>query len=327
MFRQTVERLLKGFEPESLFVITGKAYIPLVAKEAPEIPTQNLIVEPEMRDTLAAVGLATVAILKRFPQAIIATLWGADHIVKNDEVFISALKAAYKLAQKKKKIVNVDTRPTYPDTNLGYIELGKLLGTVDGFEIFEIVRQVEKPNLKRAQKFLKSLKYLWHAGYAVWQGQLMLSFYKRYQPQVCRSLLRIKDALGTTLEQEVLKKEYQKIPRLSIDFGILEKLVPGEQLDIPADLGWSDVGAWNILKDALSESKEDNVVKGANVDLGSQDCLIYSLKPQKIIATIGLEETIVVDTPDALLVCKKERAPEVKKIVNKLAETKKDYAL
>lgn len=327
MFRQMVERLLRGFEPESLFVITGESYIPLVTKEAPEIPTQNLIVEPEMRDTLAAVGLATVTILKRFPKAIIATLWGADHIVKNDEVFIKALKAAYKVAQKERKIVNVDTRPTYPDTNLGYIEIGKMVGTIDGFEVFEIIRQVEKPNFALAQKFIKSFKFLWHVGYAVWQGKLMLSFYRRYQPQAYRALLKIKDALGTTLEQEILEKEYKKIPKTSVDYGILEKLKPGDQLDIPADLGWSDVGAWNILKDALSQKKLDNVIKGENIDIDSRDCLIYGLVDKKIIATVGLEGVVVVDTPDALLVCKKERASEVKKIVNELAKKRKDHVL
>lgn len=321
MFRQTTERLLKGFEPEDLFVITGEVYVPLVAKEAPEIPTKNLIVEPEMRDTLAAVGLATIVILNRFPGAVVATLWGADHVVKNNEVFIKALNAAYKIAKKKKKIVNIDVRPTYPDVNLGYIEIGKAVDRVDGFEVFEVVRQIEKPSLKIAQKFLKSFKFLWHGGYAVWQGELMLSLYKRYQPKTYRALCSIKNALETSLEQEILKKEYKKIPKTSVDYGIFEKLEPGEQLDIPADLGWSDVGAWNILKDALAEKKLDNVVKGENFDIDSTDCLVYSLVPRKIIATIGLEGLVVVDTPDALLVCRKDRAQEVKQVVAELKKT------
>jgi len=327
MFRQMVERVLKGFEPEDLFVITGNNYVPLIAKEAPEIPTQNLIVEPEMRDTLAAVGLATVAVMKRFPQAIIATLWGADHIVKNDKVFIKALKSAYKLAQKKKKIINIDTRPIYPDVNLGYIEIGKPVGTVDGFEVFEIIRHIEKPDLKSAQEFVKSFRFLWHVGYAVWQGDLMLSFYQKYQPKAYQVLLKIKDALGTNLEQEVLEREYRQIPKTSIDFGILEKLKSGQQLDIPADLGWSDVGAWNILKDTLAETKLENVVKGENVDFDSNDCLIYGLAKNKIIATIGLKELIIVDTPDALLVCKKEKAAAVKQMVGELIKRKKNYVL
>lgn len=327
MFRQTVERLLTGFEPEDLFVITGGDYIPLITREVPEIPTQNLIVEPEMRDTLAAVGLATVTILKRFPDAILATLWGADHIVKNEKIFIKALKAAYKVAQKQKKIVNIDTRPIYPDVNLGYIEIGKTIGTVDDFEVFEIIKHVEKPDLQLAQEFVKSFKFLWHVGYAVWQGELMLSFYKKHQPKAYKAFLKIKDALGTSLEQEVLKKEYKKIPKTSVDYGILEKLKQGEQLDIPADLGWSDVGAWNILKDNLAENKLDNVVKGENINIDSRDCLIYGLTKKKIIATIGIKGLVIIDTPDALLVCKKERASEVKKVVDKLRKKRKDYVL
>lgn len=327
MFRQMVERVLKGFEPEDLFVISGGEYVSLIAKEAPEIPTQNIIVEPEMRDTLAAVGLATVTLLKRFPNAILATLWGADHSLKNDKVFIKALKAAYKVAQETKKIVNIDTRPIYPDVNLGYIELGKMVKVVDGFEVFEIIKHVEKPSFRLAQDFLKSFKFLWHVGYAVWQGQVMLSFYQRYQPQAYKALLKIKTALGTTLEQEILKREYPKIPKTSLDYGILEKLKPGQQLDIPADLGWSDVGAWNILKDVVSENSSDNVIKGENTDLSSSDCLIYSLVKDKIIATIGLKSLIIVDTEDALLVCQKDQAAKVKKIVAQLQKQGKNHVL
>ena len=327
MFRQTVEHLLKGFEPESIFVITGENYIPLVTKEAPEIPPQNLIVELEMRDTLAAIGLATISILKRFPQAILATVWGADHLVKNEKIFIKALKTAYKVAAQKKKIVNVDTRPIYPDVNLGYIEIGKVIDVVDGFEVFEIIRHVEKPNLHLAQEFLKSFKFLWHVGYSLWPGKLMLSFYKKHQPKAYRALLKIQESLGTDQEQETIKREYPKIPKTSIDYGILEKLKPGEQLDIPADLGWSDVGAWNVLKDISSAGKKDNVVRGENVDIQSRDCLIYSLVDKKIIATIGLEGLVIVDTPDALLVCKKEQSSEVKKIVSKLQKKGKKHVL
>lgn len=327
MFRQTVERLLKGFEPESLFVITGKGYLSLVKEQASEIPPQNLIAEPQMRDTLAAVGLATVVILKRFPQAMIATLWGADHIVKNNDVFLKALRTAYKVAQRHKKIVNIDTRPVYPDVNLGYIEIGKMVDVIDDFEVFEIVRQVEKPDLKRSQEFLKSFKFLWHVGYAVWPGELMLSFYKKHQAKSYQALLKIYHALGTNLEQEVLAREYPVIPKTSLDYGILEKLKPGEQLDIPADLGWSDVGAWNILKDALCENISENVVKGENIDLGSRDCLIYGLVEKKIIATVELEGLVIVDTPGALLVCKKDRAEKVKKIVAKLRKKGKTHVL
>lgn len=327
MFRQTVDRLLKSFEPKNLFVITGKNYVSLVKEQSPEIPPQNLIAEPQMRDTLAAVGLATVTIVKRFPKAIVATLWGADHIVKNDDVFLKALKAAYKVAQKTKKIVNVDTRPVYPDVNLGYIEIGKMVEVIDGFEVFEIVRQVEKPNLKKAQEFLKSFKFLWHVGYAVWPAKLMLSLYKKHQTKSYQALVKIKQALGTNLEQEVLAREYPAIPRTSLDYGILEKLKPGEQLDIPADLGWSDVGAWNILKDAISENSLDNVVKGENVDLLSSDCLIYSLVKGKTIATLGLKSLIIVDTKDALLVCQKDQAAKVKKIVAQLKKKGKDHVL
>lgn len=323
MFRQAVDHLLLGFEPENIFISTGKQYANLIINEAPEIPTENLIVEPEMKDTAAAVGFVATVLSKRFPHCTLTTLWGADHIIKNDKELIKALNAAALVAQDKKVIVNVDTRPTYPNINLGYIEIGKMVGTVNGFKVFEIIRQVEKPNLVRAKKFVKSWNFLWHTGYAVWSADFMLSLYQKHAPEVYESLIKIKNALQTTQEQEVTAREFANIPKISVDFLIYEKLQPGQQLDIPVDLSWSDVGAWNILKDELSAKDDDNVLKGKNVLIDTKDCLIYSTIDKKIIATIGLEGFIVVDTLDALLVCPKNRSQDVKKIVEKLKEENK----
>lgn len=326
LFRQTVERLLLGFEPENIFAVTGREYLNLVTAEAPEIPVENIIIEPEMRDSLAATGYLITVFSHRFPGCIVASLW-ADHIVKNERLFIRALKAAYKVAQKENCLVNIDVRPTYPSTDLGYIQIGRMVKAVDNFEVFGIVRQVEKPDLRRAKKFLNSWNYLWHVGYAVWPVEKMLSFYKKFTPEVYKHLKRIKENLGTDREQEVSLKEYSQIPRTSIDFAIFEKIPKGEWLDIPVDLGWSDIGIWSVLKDELAETKETNVVSGQNIDIGSSDCLIYGPNNKKIVATAGLRGMIIVDTGDALLVCPKEKAGEVKKLVEKLKEQKKNEYL
>jgi len=326
MFRQAIDHLLLGFEPENIFISTGKQYTNLIINEAPEIPLENLIVEPEMRDTAAAVGYVAVVLSKRFPGCTLTTLWGADHIVNNEKELIKVLNIAAKIAQEENVIVNVDTRPTYPNINLGYIEVGRVIKTVEGYDVFDVIRQIEKPDLKKAKKFVKSWNFLWHTGYAVWNVDFMLSLYKKHAPELFASLFQIKDSLGTGKEQEITAKEFSKMPKISVDYLIYEKLKSGEQLDIPADLGWSDVGAWNILKDELSEKDEDNVLKGEHVSIDTKDCLIYSTVDKKIIATIGLESIIIVDTKDALLVCPKNRSHEVKKIVERLkAEDKQKY--
>lgn len=326
MFRQALDHLLLGFEPENIFISSGRQYASLIVGQAPEIPTENLIVEPEMRDTAAAVGYVAVVLSKRFPHCTLTTLWGADHIIKNEKELIKSLNAAALVAKEQNVIVNVDTRPTYPNVNLGYIEIGKMVQSLNGFKVFEVIRQVEKPDLEKAKKFVKSWNFLWHTGYAIWNVDFMLAQYQKYAPEVFNSLMKIKDSLGSKDEQEVTTLEFTKIPKISVDYLIYEKLKPGQQLDIPVDLGWSDVGAWNILKDELSKKDEDNVLKGESLNLDTKDSLIYSTVNKKIIATIGLEGLIIVDTKDALLVCPKNRSHDVKKIVERLkAEDKQKY--
>lgn len=323
MFRQALNHLLIGFDPKNIFVSTGYQYASLILKEAPEIPKENLIVEPEMRDTAAAVGYVATVLSKKFPGCILTTLWGADHIIKNEKGLNTSLMLAAKFAKDKNVIVNIDTRPTFPNVNLGYIEIGNKIESKENHDVFEIIRQIEKPDLNKAKEFTKSWKYLWHTGYAVWGVDFMLSLYKKLAPEVYESLMKIYNAIGTKNEQEVTKEEFTKIPKISVDYLIYEKLHKGQQLDIPTDLGWSDVGAWNILKDEQSQKDEDNVVKGKNIALDTKDCLIYSTIENKIIATIGMDGYIIVDTKDALLVCPKERSQDVKKIVERLKEDKK----
>jgi mannose-1-phosphate guanylyltransferase len=172
--------------------------------------------------------------------------------------------------------------------------------------------------LATARQFIRSYKYLWHVGYAVFKADLMMDLYRKHTPEVYKILEHVVNG-GK-------REEYIKIPKISIDFGIYEKLEKGRIVEMPADLGWSDVGAWNILKDELAENGKALVVKGENYDLGSIDCLFYELNQGKIIATIGCENLVVVDTPDALLVASKFKAQEVKKIVERLKlEGKEKY--
>jgi len=322
MFAQMVKRLEKGFSPEDIFVVTGREYVGHVVQQAPKLPLENIIIEPEMRDTLAAVGLAAAVLDKKFPNCLVAALWGADHLVRNEEEFIKALRVAAKLAQEKDCIAEIDVRPTFPSIHLGYIQIGEMVQQIDGLGVFKFVKQVEKPDLEKAKKFVKSWEYLWHVGYSVWRTKLMLSLYKKHQAEAAQALEKIEEAWGTNQQEQVLANQYKKIPKTSIDFAILEKLEKGTQLVVSADLGWSDIGAWDILKDELADSEKENVLQGNVLDLGSENCLIYSHSDGKVIATLGLHDLIIVDTADALLICSKERAQDVKRIVEKLKEKK-----
>lgn len=319
MFRQSLERFQQGFKTEDIFILTGQDYQDVIREEAPELPQENIILEPEMRDTTAAVGYAAAYLDKKFPGDYIGIIWGADHVIKDNEKLIQAIKTAQEIAESENKIVEIDVRPTSPDVNLGYIQIGEQVTTKNGFEVFKFIRQVEKPDLKAAKRFFQSFNYLWHTGYAVWNTSKMMTIFEKYAPDIYLPLKKIHEAIGTDQEKAVLIEEYPKIPKISIDFSIYEKLPSEEILVIPADIGWSDIGAWNILKNELSDN--GNIISiGDHIDHDSHDILVINKTPKKLIATIGLEGVIIVDTPDALLILPQDRSQDVKKIVEKLKE-------
>lgn len=323
MFQQMVDNILEGFDPKDVFILTGKNYLDIVKEQVPQLDEQNIIGEPEMRDTLAAVGFAVAYLDKKFPGETMAALWGADHILKEKKTLINALKAAEKLANEKNVIAKVDVRPTFPSVHLGYIELGSKVENIEDFEVFEFVRHVEKPDFATAEKFLEAGNYLWNTGYFVWKIDKIMELFQKYTPEMSAILDKIKEAIGTEKEEQVIAEQYNLIPKKMIDHALFEKLQHGDQLEIPADLGWTDVGAWNVLKDELAEEDGNNVVRADHIDIDSKDCLIYEVDENKIVATVGLEGMIVVDTPDALLICPKNRSQDVKRIVEQLKEQNK----
>lgn len=326
LFQQAVDRVKKGFPIRDIFVVTGRNQVGLVLQQEPDLPLENVIIEPEMRDMLAAFGYAATVLDKKFKNPIVASLW-TDHLVKNNDALVKALKYAYDYVAETGKIVSIDVRPTYPNVHVGYIQIGKMIKKLNNMAIFQYVRQIEKPDLATAKKFVKDWEYLWHAGYKVWKTEKMLSFYRKFQPKVWDDLAKIQQVWGTDKQEETIRKIYPNFEKISVDYAIFEKIDPKEIVVLSADLGWSDVGAWNILKEELSENQHDNVVKGEVFDLDSSDSLIYETTSGKVAATIGLEGLIVVDTPDALLVCKKDRVSDIKKIIEKLKVSKKDKYL
>lgn len=318
MFQKTVKRIKRGFPVEDIFVITGQDYVKIIREQAPEIPVKNIIVEPVMRDTLAAVGYAITYLNKKYPGTIMAAIWGADHLVRNEDVFVKVLKTANKVCEENNCIVRIGVSPVFPSTQLGYVMVGKSLGEKNGFQVFEFKKAVEKPDLKTAKRFLESFSYLWNTGYFVWPVDFALQLYKKYAPDTYQILEKIDKSLGTSQEKKVLAAEYPNMEKNSVDYGIFEKINPEEELVIPADLGWADIGAWNVLKEQLSGEGE-NVESGLHVGIDSKNNLIYG-PSTKLITTIGIKDMVVVDTGDALLICPQDRAADVKTMVKKIEE-------
>jgi mannose-1-phosphate guanylyltransferase len=317
MFRETVERVLKGFDADDIYVATSEKYGSHLMKQAPELPKDNFILEPAMRDNLGAIGLATAIINYRHPDSVMIILWGADHVVQKVDNFLGALKEAAKLAYENKVIVHVDSPPSYPSVHNGWLKIGKQVTESNGHKVFEMIEHVEKPNKKKAEEFFESKKYVIHVGYMATQPSLLLGYYERYAPQAFETVKKIERAIDTSEFDEVLRKEYPKFEKLSVDYGLFEKLPSGSQWELPVDMGWIDVGTWELLYNGMPKDKDGNVILG-NADLiDTKNTLVVSPDKRKL-GLIGLEGMIVVDTKEGLLVCPLDQASKVKELYNKL---------
>lgn len=319
-FEDTLERVKLAFAPKDIFVSVPQEQKMFIRKQAPEIPQNNIIAEPERRDTLGAVGFATAFFDKYFPNSLMAACW-QDHFVREKERFARLLTLAGQVCEKQDVICKIDVRPPYPATQLGWVEVGKPIGTIGGYEVLEFKKFIEKPDLTLAKKLFANKNYLINAGYFVWRTTTMLNLFKQYSPAAYGHLRQIQSVLGEKKEEAKLKKEYHLIEKTSIDYGLFEKLPSGSFQVIPADLGWHDVGTWDLLYEALARGQRQNIAKGEVNFLDSQGNLVY-LPKGKIAAVIGLENLVIIDTPDGLLVCRRGASAEVKKFVESLKGTK-----
>lgn len=319
MFRQTVERALKGFKPEDVFIATSLSFVEYLREQASEVPESNWILEPAMRDNLGAIALATAMIHHRSPGATIVFLWGADHLVKDDRTFVKAIKSAAAIASEKKCIVFVDAKPTYPSVHNGWMKLGALIKEENSFHIYELIRQVEKPNEETARKFYKSKQYAIHTGYMAVDAAVLLEYYRKFAPDSYTVLQKIQQAIGTPKFSEVLKEEYQKFEKVAVDYGLLEMLPARSQLDLVADFGWVDVGTWELLYQGLPKDQNGNVVIGTAHLMDTKNSLVIG-KDVGTVGLIGLENMVVVDTEDGLLVCPLDQAQKVKQLYKELFE-------
>jgi mannose-1-phosphate guanylyltransferase len=321
MLQETIERL-DFLKPSDIYISTNYEYLKTVKQQSKKyIPAKNIIVEPSLRDTAPCIGLAAIYLSKTAPNEVMAVIY-ADHLIKNKKEFIKKLKIAEKIAREENTLNIIEVKAKFPNVNLGYVKVGKMLRETDGEEVFSFERFTEKPDLKTANKFLQSYKYLWNTGLYVWKIDTILKHYKKHQPNTYRNLMKIYEAIGTKNEEKTLKKYYSSCDKTSIDYGIMEKVDKNEVRIIPAELGWSDVGTWESIFEETASSHAANIVKGQHVGIDTHGSIIYGYG-NKLIATIGIKNLAIVETPDALLVCAKNRSQDVKKIVEKLKEMTK----
>jgi len=311
MFRETVDRVLKSFDAKDIYIATSGLFANQIKSQATEIPPENFIFEPAMKDNLGALGLATAIIEKRNPGSVMVLLWGADHLVKKVDVFLEALNKAASLASVCEKMILIDSVATYPSVHNGWIQIGEKIATHDGSDVFEFIRQVEKPDLIKAQEFYQSKNYLIHTGYMATKTSLLLKFYEEYVPETYAIIERITTHLDTPEFQTVLEAEYSKFEKLSVDYGLYEKLPSSTQWEMPSEFGWVDVGTWELLYHGLEKDENGNVILGKASLLNVKNSLIIS-KKTGIMGLIGLDGMIVVQTEEDMLVAPLGQAPVVK---------------
>lgn len=318
MLQATWDRL-NFLRSKDIWVATQAEYAKEVKKELPGLHRNQIFLEPAYKETGPCIGLAAALIAAENPDEIMAVIY-ADHLIQKKEIFVRALKTAEQLTKEKNSLTIIEVKATFPNINLGYVQIGKLLEIKNGMEVWSCKRFIEKPSPERARKFLTSYKYLWNTGLYMWKVSTILEQFKKYLPKTYTALMHIQKAAATgdiKKRDAAIAQYYPLCDKISIDYGVMEKVNPEMVRVIPADLGWNDVGTWDALYDELTEFSDQNLTKGTVVALDTKGSLIYGNK-KKLITTVGVENLIVVDTDDVLLICKKGEGAKVKKLVEEL---------
>ncbi len=322
--QHAVTRLLPLFKWEDIYISTGESYTDLVKKQLPNIPSHQVIGEPEMRDVGPAVGLMTAILFKENPQSPITILW-SDHLVRKEQLFRDLLNQAEKFISKNpNKIIFISQKPRFASQNLGWIEYGKETNKIGQYSLHQFKSFKYRPDLQIAEDYFKSGHHAWNLGYFVTTPSYLWSQYKLHCPKMYDSLKKIQQSWGTSNFSQVLKDQYPSLEKISFDNAILEKINPNDAFVSSENLEWSDVGAWEALKEALQKSEKENVTHGKVLVNDCEDSLIYNYGKQLVVG-IDLKEVLIVNTQDVILVCHKHSVPKIKKLVESLAGTENDH--
>lgn len=316
----TVKRIEGTFSYDDIYISTNEQYVAAVKEQLPNIPSANIIAEPEKRDVAPAVGYNLVSLRKAGYSGPIVILW-ADHLIKKPKQFLWALQEGEKIVRANpKQFVLIGEKPRYAENNLGWIKIGaKIKENLYKFKAWKY-----RPELEECKQMFASGEWVWNPGYWIVDLDFTLSLYKKYVPTMYAQLQIIAKSLGTIQETKTIRKVYPTLEEISFDNAIMEKLPSESAVLLTPSMEWSDPGTLYALKEALTKETKDNFERGKVVNLESEDCLVINEERNKLVTTIGLKGMIVVNTPDAMVVVHKDNVPKVKKLVRLL---EKDQSL
>lgn len=312
MFQHAVDRLAPLFQPEHICVVTREDQSALLSSQVPDLPLSNFINEPVGRGTAPAIGLAAVHLRNRDPEATMAVLT-ADHYITSTEQFRHALETASFVAEAG-HLVTLGIKPVSASTGFGYIQQGESLEIFHDFPVFRVERFTEKPVLDVARQMVTSGKYSWNSGMFVWRVDRILEEFQNQMPDLYAQLMEVETALGSPDYKAVLGQVWSRVAEQTIDYGVMEHAA--DVVVIPVDIGWTDVGSWASLAELLPPDQDGNIFVGPYKEIDTHNTLVFGGK--RLVATIGVQDMVIVDSEDALLVCAKNREQEVREIVERL---------
>lgn len=317
LIEQTYDRVKKIVDDDHIYISSHSSHLNLLRKYFPKIPDGNFIVEPVRKNTGPAMALATAIIYSHDKDAIIITN-ASDHLILREDEYATHLLGGVKTIQNNRNhILCVGIIPTLPHTGLGYIEKGKEFSRGDDFVVYKGKKFVEKPSLRLAEKYLSSGNFFWNASYFIWSADHFLNEVKRCDPKMFLGVKKIVKAQKSKDYQKVLNKEFNKFKNIAVDYLVMEKTK--NLLILPSNMGWSDIGNWDIVDTLNSRlrDKNGNYIEGYAININTRNTTILSHN-DKVIATIGLNNFIIVSTEEALIIVPKGQSEHIKKVVEKL---------
>lgn len=312
LIRQTYERFLKICPPENIYIVTNEQYQDHVFAQLPELNKNQILAEPQRRNTAPCIAYAAFKIAQIDPNANMVVA-PSDHVISDEKNFQEAIRLGLEFTKSSDGLLTIGIQPSRPDTGYGYIQF-KEKSSAENFAINEVKTFTEKPNLEMAKFFLKSGDFLWNAGIFLWNVQAILEAFKKNLPDMYTLFQEGKDQYNTENEADFIRNAYTQCTNISIDYGVMEKAKNVYVLS--AEFGWSDLGTWKSLYEQLPHDKEGNAVVGPHVMLDNTNNCVVNMPKNKLAVIQGLDDFIIVDTDQVLLICPKEDEQQVRNLVN-----------
>ena len=315
MVNEAVERMATVIGKSNIFIVTADVQAPAMIKATQgKVFPRNILAEPAARNTAACIGYSAMEILRKYGDGVMI-ITPADHYIEDVPALTEIFKSAILTAEENDKLVTIGLKPTFPSTGFGYIKYDH---ETDG-EVKSVIEFREKPDEETAKKYVESGRYAWNSGMFIWKASLILKKLEEYAPDIYEDLKTIGDAMNTPQEQEVLHNVYPNIRKISIDYAVMEpSAANGDVLVIHGDCGWNDVGSWDMMDILHDPDENGNICLGDVMTVNVKDAVIYS--STRTVTAVDVENIVIVETPDAIMVCRKDKAQEVKKIVDALNE-------